>query len=692
MRKLLLFSLVITCVVSAQEQRFTKSKFNLDFEQYDPNQPLPKDWTNWGSFPVNKDSVDVKSGRYAVKLISTGDEDSFGSMGYAIPNQYKGKEIKLEGYIKTLDVKDGFAGLLLRLDKENKSVAFENMHSQNVNGTNDWKKYSITLPFRDDIDFIYVAPFFMGKGTAWFDDFTLTIDGTDINSLEQEETPKAELDKEFDTGSQFQIEKITQHEIENLYELGKTWGYLKYHNPQVAKGEYNWDYELFRVLPVIKEKDFQTKLEKWTEPYGKTKVESLNDHYYISFAPGVGNPIFKNEKIYRDINWEDDGYRLLSLFRYWNMIEYFFPYKHLIDKNWGAVLREYIPKIIEANDELNYKLVLLQLIGEVQDTHANIWQVDEKLDMFFGKNSVPLRIQFIENKVLVTKVFDSLAGSSRIKVGDEIISINKVPVEDVVKEKMLFTPASNYSTKLRDVSRHLLRTNDTLLEIGFQNNSGTRAEKIETVDENNVIFWKTEGLSHKTLDDDIGYINPAFLKRGEINGIMEKFMGKKGIVVDLRGYPSDFIVFSMGDYLMPEPTDFVKFTTADKKHIGKFNFSEPLKVGRENPDFYKGKIAILINETTQSQAEYTAMALRVAPRAKVFGSQTAGADGNISEIYLPGNIRTMISGIGVYYPDGKETQRIGIVPDVEVKPTIQGIREGKDEVLEKAVFYINEKD
>jgi C-terminal processing protease CtpA/Prc len=49
---------------------------------------------------------------------------------------------------------------------------------------------------------------------------------------------------------------------------------------------------------------------------------------------------------------------------------------------------------------------------------------------------------------------------------------------------------------------------------------------------------------------------------------------------------------------------------------------------------------------------------------------------------------TMISGIGVYYPDGTETQRVGIVPDVECKPTIQGIREGRDEVLEKAIEII----
>ena len=51
----------------------------------------------------------------------------------------------------------------------------------------------------------------------------------------------------------------------------------------------------------------------------------------------------------------------------------------------------------------------------------------------------------------------------------------------------------------------------------------------------------------------------------------------------------------------------------------------------------------------------------------------------------------MISGIGVYYPDGRETQRIGIVPDIVIKPTIKGIAAGRDQLIEKAVEIINLK-
>ena len=101
---------------------------------------------------------------------------------------------------------------------------------------------------------------------------------------------------------------------------------------------------------------------------------------------------------------------------------------------------------------------------------------------------------------------------------------------------------------------------------------------------------------------------------------------------------------------------------------------------------------ILVDEITQSQAEYTTMAFRSSPRATVIGSTTAGADGNVSTIPLPGGLRSLISGIGVFYPNKKPTQRIGILPDRRVTPTVAGIRAGRDELIEAAIREIMGND
>jgi C-terminal processing protease CtpA/Prc len=205
------------------------------------------------------------------------------------------------------------------------------------------------------------------------------------------------------------------------------------------------------------------------------------------------------------------------------------------------------------------------------------------------------------------------------------------------------------------------------------------------------LFFFEEVLSHKELEDNIGYIYPESLQAGEIQDIMTSFRNKKGIVVDLRCYPSDCIVFSMSNFLMPKPIAFVKFKNHNQKELEGFYMTDPLEVGIDFPDYYKGKIAILVNEETHSNAEYTAKAFQVASKNRVFGSQTAGTDGNVSEIILPGGFKTFMTGIGVYYPDGTETQQVGIRIDETVKPTIQLVREGRDLLLEAALEYLKEE-
>lgn len=149
-----------------------------------------------------------------------------------------------------------------------------------------------------------------------------------------------------------------------------------------------------------------------------------------------------------------------------------------------------------------------------------------------------------------------------------------------------------------------------------------------------------------------------------------------------------YIPFSLAAHFVSTGTPFAKFTRPNLNRPGVFNFTSEVEVPSEKPE-YKGKVVVLINEFTQSAGEFAAMSLQASNNVILIGSQTAGADGDISKIYLPGGLMTMISGAGVYYPDGTGTQRIGIIPDKIVKPTVQGIRDGKDEVLLKAIQIIH---
>jgi hypothetical protein len=533
---------------------------------------------------------------------------------------------------------------------------------------------------------------------------------------------------------------LTNENIQDLFLLGKVWGYLKYYHPNITEDKMDWDAALFNILPkVLQSKSSSERdsiLTDWIVSLGTYELEKnianleneikiepdldwiynsgLNEHLVkhlsdlkntkrtgenlsVSLVDGVGNPEF-TEKAYPNLRFPNVKYQLLSLYRYWNIIEYYFPYKNLIEEDWDNVLKEFIPKFIIANNEQEYKLTTLEIIARIHDSHANIWSQEPVIEEYWGKNHSPLALSFVEQKAVVTGYYnDDLGEKTGIKIGDVITKINSQSVEDIITEKKRFIPASNYSTQLRDLAPKLLRSNEKVLNIEFVRDGIAHSKVIELysaprVGVNRYNVYQIDKAHFQLLESNIGYIYPGSIKNEYIPEIAEKIKDTNGLIIDLRCYPKEFIVYTLGELFVPQSTEFTKISNGSIINPGLFFMKETIEVGRENEDYYKGKVIILVNELTQSQAEFTAMAFRAAPNATVIGSSTAGADGDVSAFPLPGGIRTQISGIGIYYPDGTETQRIGIVPDITVTPTIKGITENRDEVLERAIEFIKSNE
>jgi C-terminal processing protease CtpA/Prc len=558
--------------------------------------------------------------------------------------------------------------------------------------------------------------------------------------------------------------------ITNLELLGKIWGFLKYHHPEVGKGKYDWDNELFQFLPefmnVNDTRQRDESLLRWIEKYGelpvcttcketadayqkpdfswvengnmsavlKKKIKEIyqnrhqGTHYYIKKAYYDGNPEFINEQPY-STSFPDKNLRLLALYRYWNIIQYFFPYKYLTDKNWDEVLREYIPKFINAKTALEYQLTVLQLAGETNDTHARHFlganEIDllrgtryapfrtNEIDSLRGTRYAPFRVRFIENKLTVTDYFKpELKETAGLEIGDFITHINGKEIEYIIDSIKSYYPASNEAARMYYIAPDLVRSNNHSIHIVY-NSSGTIKQKELTLYERSDLNMNeiSNKLSYDSImiDKDsmfIGYITLETINETEISHIKKSFMYAKGIIIDIRNYPATFVPFSLGNYFTSKRKPFARFTTANLNNPGEFNFSRNVSFLDNNAGnryssnifqtprsekYFQGKLVVIVNEETISQAEYTAMAFRAGDNTVIIGSQTQGADGNVSFIPLPGGLKAGISGIGVYYPDGRGTQRIGIVPDIEVKPTIKGIIDGKDELLEKAIEIINQK-
>ena len=100
---------------------------------------------------------------------------------------------------------------------------------------------------------------------------------------------------------------------------------------------------------------------------------------------------------------------------------------------------------------------------------------------------------------------------------------------------------------------------------------------------------------------------------------------------------------------------------------------------------------MLIDESTISQAEHTGLFFESANGTKFIGSPTQGANGDVTNMVIPGGITLNFTGQAVRHADGRQLQRKGLTPDVPVEPTIKGIRAGKDEVLDAAVAYLKKQ-
>ncbi|MCX2477450.1 S41 family peptidase, partial [Pedobacter sp. MC2016-05] len=108
-------------------------------------------------------------------------------------------------------------------------------------------------------------------------------------------------------------------------------------------------------------------------------------------------------------------------------------------------------------------------------------------------------------------------------------------------------------------------------------------------------------------------------------------------------------------------------------------------------DLYSGKIVILTDENTQSMGEWFTMMLRqFNANATIIGSQTAGADGDVKRLTLPGGYHFSFTGNGIFYPDGRQTQRVGIKPDIYFKASAKDLVGVEDAHLQRAMKYIRE--
>lgn len=516
-----------------------------------------------------------------------------------------------------------------------------------------------------------------------------------------------------------------------LVSTAKIWGFLKYYHPQVASGKFDWDKELIDVFPKVESAITKEELSrvylncinglgevKPCKSCGKkSKKEYFNKNfdlgwvdnnklfskelsdklkfiennraqkkqYYVEIGPvGEAHPI--NENPFKEIGFPNVDYRLLGLFRYWNFIEYFYPNKYLTDQDWNAVLLEMIPKFLEVENEEEYFLTLRELFAKLDDSHTFLTRKNKEIINVF-----PYKIKDINNSCVISGFYDEeIADKEGLFLGDIILKVDNNDIRRKANKSFKYLSSSNINGKWLSAYINLLCLESDSVSLVLLRRNDTIQKRVKLYNSKNLYSNYRSGSKWKLIGSEIGYVDVKKLtKSDDISKIMITLKSSKGVIFDLRGHPTSSFQ-RIPRFLNLERKPFAKHVIPDISYPGKFIWkNEKMTSGKRNEAHYKGQVIILADDQSLSLSEYAVMCLQTANNSITIGSQTLGADGkNVSFQYL-GGYKTSMTSQGVFYPDGAQTQRIGVKIDIEVKPTIKGLMEGRDEVLEKAIQIIN---
>ena len=535
----------------------------------------------------------------------------------------------------------------------------------------------------------------------------------------------------------------TINDTQRLAGLCKVWGFLKYYHPNISAGDLDWDKTLMDLWPSFLENDdneYHQNILKLITMAGKVDTcqscvggsrdsllstvdftwfrdELFNDEVsqklnfilenktafenkYVK-PSNLDDADFSLENSFKDLDTLNSSHRLLALFRYWNGIEYFYPYKPLMDKDWSEVLEAFIPEFLANQSEYEYFLNLRTLASNLNDGHS--WVTSKKHDpTYFGKYpTVAFRVTKIGTRFMISSfISDSLARLDPVEIGDEITHLEGIPIQSAFEERKEYT-----TTRANAVE-----TENGIFEVLF---SGSERELQLTINRDDkplsvdVTRYTRSELFHKNrtpfpfnyptwrqLSSEICYINMGKMNSDEIvKAVVDSTFHAKTLILDFRNYPAFMPFFTLLNHFFDEYPTLQLFTLPSFENPGFFK-----EAGHENelheglllqnkPPAFQGRLIILVNERTKSRSEFFVSILQSYSNVTTIGSQTAGSNGNVRSMVLPGEIYTYFTGMGSYYGNGSQMQRKGIELDISIAPSLEGIRMHRDEYLERAIDF-----
>lgn len=381
--------------------------------------------------------------------------------------------------------------------------------------------------------------------------------------------------------------------------------------------------------------------------------------------------------------------RLADITITWNIFQHFFPYSNLIEIDWHSNLRSTYKSTYNDQSEYDFVKTLQKFTAPLKDGHINVYNRKTVHKVAYVP---PINWEWVEGELVITQVMDSLP----LKQGTLVKMINGMNPSDYFDEIYQYISAGTkgymqYKASL-DALRGEKHTDLTLIVEDFSGKQET-----VTINRSMSIYDhfnnKPTRDVHKEVAEGIYYIDLDQISMEKITELMPELEASKAIICDLRGYPNGndgliehlLTVKDTSDHWMKIP-EIIYPDQENVVNLKPYNWSLEPKAPHINAE-----IIFIIDGRAISYAESYMGFIDHYDLATIIGQPTAGTNGNINPFTLPGDYRISWTGMWVEKHDGSQHYGVGTLPDITVDKTISGIRENRDEFLEKAIAIAKEK-
>ncbi|HYM59878.1 MAG TPA: S41 family peptidase, partial [Thermoanaerobaculia bacterium] len=673
---------------------------NLDFEQGTPGSPPPgwhSPAAN-GAYTVKIATDAAKSGKRCVVVESqrAPAPREFGNVMQVLDaTPYRGKRLRYRAAVRTDIPQDGgYAGLWLRVDRpEHRIGFFDNMQGRPIT-EKDWRVYEIVADIDEDAERINFGMMLIGEGKAWLDDVSLADLG---KPLVRAAPPRALTPRGLENlvalarmigyvrhfhpsdeaakmdWNRFTVEAIgwvepARNDDDLARLLRDAFALVAPTARVLTRGE--------RAPPVAVPKDLAgLQIVSWvhhgfgqdgaTPVYKSVRMvrpaagfdldkEPVSPiHPYAAELGGVSSLIpialFQDARgtlPHRDTppppeplpvrySGNDRATRLTAVILAWNVFEHFYPYFDAVKADWPGELRKALTSAATDPDDAAFAITLRRMTAALQDGHAHI-----EMPGGTGSYSLPLVLTWVEGQIVVTAVATPLADAG-VLPGEVVVKIDGKPASDVVASMESLVSAATPQWR-----RHI-----ALIELchGPKDSEITLDLKDPAGDVKSVTLPRTETFQTavrekrpravEEIRPGIQYVDLTRVTDDELQHAVPALAEAKGIVFDLRGYPNvrpDFLTHLSDKHLLSAQWRVPVITMPDGRAPRTYEGEhERWDLPPSTPRF-GGKIAFLTDGSAISYAESIMGIVEAYKLGEIVGEPTAGTNGDINRIRLPG--------------------------------------------------------